>query len=176
MGLRETPARRNLAGNLADLLGLLRCAGMGDGPPSDQELQQMLEKREEFRRARDYDQADAIRDQMRARGVRLDDRSKTWQSDDGRSGTFGDGGGGGMMGGGGGYGGGGYGGGGGEPTRAISLLRVCLAVVLLCRLRRGWLRGRRIWRRAIRRGRRRLRRRRRCVHPTDSPFVFFMNL
>jgi hypothetical protein len=81
------------------------------------ELQQMLDKREEARRARDYDSADRIRDDLRMRGVRLDDRSKTWQSNDGRSGTFdgsggmGGGGYGGM--GGGGYGGGGYGGGGG---------------------------------------------------------------
>jgi len=117
--------------------------GGGTGPPSDMELQQLLDKRcvplltpheqcyaagafvmpspasgeevttadcgvvcpfpaahrEEARRGRDYDTADRIRDDLRMRGIRLDDRSKTWQSNDGRNGTF-DGSGGGGFGGG----------------------------------------------------------------------------
>ena len=59
------------------------------GLPSDGELSDLIDRREAARRARDYETSDRIREDLRARGVRLDDRTKSWEANDGRRGTFG---------------------------------------------------------------------------------------
>ena len=78
----------------------------------------MLDKREEYRRRRDFDAADRIKEQLYTMGVRVDDVERSWAM---RTDAPGGGGGGGYGGGGGGYGGGGggggYGGGGGGGFR-----------------------------------------------------------
>ena len=68
----------------------------------------MLDKREEYRRRRDFDAADRIKEQLYTMGVRVDDVERSWAM---RTDAPGGGGGGGYGGGGGGYGGGGGGGG-----------------------------------------------------------------
>ncbi|KAK3250563.1 hypothetical protein CYMTET_40061 [Cymbomonas tetramitiformis] len=80
----------------------------------DDQIQQLLEQREQARRGRDFAEADRLRDELRSGGVNLDDRTRSWSTRDGRGGQIGGGYGGGGGGGGyGGGGGGGYGGGGG---------------------------------------------------------------
>ena len=81
---------------------------------NEQQVLQMLIRREQARKQRNYQMGDQIRDQMRGMGIEVDDQTRTWRC--ARPGLMGSGGGGGGGGGGGyggGGGGGGYGGGGG---------------------------------------------------------------
>ena len=74
---------------------------------NEPQVLQMLVRREQARKQRNYQMGDQIRDQMRQMGIEVDDQTRTWRC--ARPGLMGSGGGGG--GGGGGYQGGGGGGG-----------------------------------------------------------------
>ena len=60
-------------------------------PLSDYDISRMIDEREEARRVRDYQRADLLRDEFRARGVQVDDRAKSWSTSDGRRGVIGGG-------------------------------------------------------------------------------------
>jgi len=48
----------------------------------------MIESRNNAKNRRDFDEADQVRDQLKAAGVNIDDRSRTWSTGDGRSGKM----------------------------------------------------------------------------------------
>ena len=58
-------------------------------PLTDDEITHKLGQRENARRAKDYATADLIRDDLRARGLSLDDSTKMWTTTDGRKGIIG---------------------------------------------------------------------------------------
>eukprot|EP01062_Namystynia_karyoxenos_P079926 TRINITY_DN8520_c0_g1_i1.p1 TRINITY_DN8520_c0_g1~~TRINITY_DN8520_c0_g1_i1.p1 ORF type:complete len:276 (+),score=74.47 TRINITY_DN8520_c0_g1_i1:94-828(+) len=63
---------------------------LGDGctyTPHD--IQDMLEDRQIARRMRDFQKADRIRDDLRANGIIIDDRTMVWESRSGERGTYG---------------------------------------------------------------------------------------
>jgi hypothetical protein len=64
-----------------------RVDGMA-APLSDAELQQRLGAREAARHAGDFEQAARLLDQMRVRGVWLDDATGRWTTSDGRAGLY----------------------------------------------------------------------------------------
>jgi cysteinyl-tRNA synthetase len=96
--------RSGMFGTSVDMGG----GGVSGESITTDEIMQILTDREAARASRDYAKGDQLRDQLRAKGIQVHDRERTWRAPDGRSGTFGGGGGGGFGGGGG--GGGGYGG------------------------------------------------------------------
>ena len=61
--------------------------GGGGGPPiSEEDILQLIEERNNAKNRREFDEADRVRDQLKARGVSIDDRARTWSTADGRSG------------------------------------------------------------------------------------------
>lgn len=60
---------------------------------SEREILALIEARNNAKMARDFDEADRLRDQLRAAGITVDDKAKTWSSADGRSGEIAGGGG-----------------------------------------------------------------------------------
>lgn len=69
--------------------GHLFTAGPGECPFSDSEIQERINLREDARKAKDWRQADSLRDELRANGVEINDRDGTWRTSSGRSGTYG---------------------------------------------------------------------------------------
>lgn len=59
-----------------------------DGPLSDTQITQLLQDRETARATKKWDYADSIKASLRASGIDVDDKAKTWRSPDGRSGSF----------------------------------------------------------------------------------------
>ena len=57
-----------------------------DGSISTDEINRKLTEREQFRMNRDFDNADRVREELRAAGVQVDDRERMWRHTDGRSG------------------------------------------------------------------------------------------
>lgn len=55
---------------------------------SDAEIQYRVSQREDARSAKDFSQADAIRDDLRRQGVELLDSQRVWCTTDGRQGTY----------------------------------------------------------------------------------------
>ena len=62
-------------------------------PLTDEEIMSLIEDRNNAKNRRDFDDADRVRDALKAGGVSLDDRARTWSCSDGRTGKL-DGGGG----------------------------------------------------------------------------------
>eukprot|EP00908_Phaeocystis_cordata_P017236 Transcript_28566.p3 GENE.Transcript_28566~~Transcript_28566.p3 ORF type:complete len:136 (+),score=45.14 Transcript_28566:715-1122(+) len=54
-------------------------------------IQAKIQEREKVRAARDFARSDQMRDELRSHGVHIDDRTKIWTAQDGRSGTVGGG-------------------------------------------------------------------------------------
>lgn len=52
------------------------------------DLRRLLQEREAARREKDYTSADRIRNELKQKGVTVDDRTQIWQSIDGRSGPM----------------------------------------------------------------------------------------
>ena len=63
--------------------------GVLPGKLSEDQINGIVGMRERERAARNWDAADRLRDSLREAGVRLDDRTNSWSSDDGKSGYFG---------------------------------------------------------------------------------------
>eukprot|EP00930_Biecheleria_cincta_P029073 TRINITY_DN20232_c0_g1_i2.p1 TRINITY_DN20232_c0_g1~~TRINITY_DN20232_c0_g1_i2.p1 ORF type:complete len:173 (+),score=14.79 TRINITY_DN20232_c0_g1_i2:44-562(+) len=57
-----------------------------DGDPSNAEIWNMLIDREKARIARDFKEADKIRDELRDLGIEIYDRERKWEAKDGRVG------------------------------------------------------------------------------------------
>eukprot|EP00441_Pelagodinium_beii_P041533 CAMPEP_0197645014 /NCGR_PEP_ID=MMETSP1338-20131121/17806_1 /TAXON_ID=43686 ORGANISM="Pelagodinium beii, Strain RCC1491" /NCGR_SAMPLE_ID=MMETSP1338 /ASSEMBLY_ACC=CAM_ASM_000754 /LENGTH=397 /DNA_ID=CAMNT_0043218505 /DNA_START=60 /DNA_END=1250 /DNA_ORIENTATION=+ len=55
--------------------------------PTDMEVRTLIIEREKARQASNYELSDIIREELKAAGVTLSDKTKTWSSSDGRSGT-----------------------------------------------------------------------------------------
>ena len=69
-------------------------AGGGYGAPAvgvvgltNEQINEQLQAREKARMAKDFQTADAIRDQLAASGVYIDDRTRSWRTQDGRTGN-----------------------------------------------------------------------------------------
>lgn len=60
----------------------------GGSALSTQEIVSLIFQRETARKANDYAQADSIRDQLKAGGVEMFEKTKQWKTTDGRSGTI----------------------------------------------------------------------------------------
>ena len=60
---------------------------------SEQDIISLAEARSNAKMRSDFEEADKVRDQLRAHGITVDDRAKTWTSSDGRSGQLPQGGG-----------------------------------------------------------------------------------
>mmetsp|Transcript_91193 Transcript_91193/g.284197 ORF Transcript_91193/g.284197 Transcript_91193/m.284197 type:complete len:393 (-) Transcript_91193:109-1287(-) len=59
----------------------------GANGPTDLEISTLVVQRERARQGNDYATSDMIRNELRAVGVEIQDREKTWRSSDGRSGA-----------------------------------------------------------------------------------------
>eukprot|EP00413_Alexandrium_margalefii_P043709 CAMPEP_0204584948 /NCGR_PEP_ID=MMETSP0661-20131031/46633_1 /ASSEMBLY_ACC=CAM_ASM_000606 /TAXON_ID=109239 /ORGANISM="Alexandrium margalefi, Strain AMGDE01CS-322" /LENGTH=381 /DNA_ID=CAMNT_0051594453 /DNA_START=64 /DNA_END=1209 /DNA_ORIENTATION=+ len=57
------------------------------GGPTDLEISTLVVQRERARQSSDFATSDMIRDELMAVGVQIQDREKTWRSNDGRQGT-----------------------------------------------------------------------------------------
>lgn len=68
--------------------GVLFTAGPVHCLLTDYEIQTLVATREEARLAKDFSHADIVRDDLRRQGVELDDKSKTWRTGNGRSGSY----------------------------------------------------------------------------------------
>eukprot|EP00308_Calcidiscus_leptoporus_P004295 CAMPEP_0119404440 /NCGR_PEP_ID=MMETSP1334-20130426/143895_1 /TAXON_ID=127549 /ORGANISM="Calcidiscus leptoporus, Strain RCC1130" /LENGTH=485 /DNA_ID=CAMNT_0007428407 /DNA_START=15 /DNA_END=1469 /DNA_ORIENTATION=+ len=55
---------------------------------SDEQISEILTERDAARLHRDYAAADGIRDRLKAQGVIMDDKARTWSTSDGRFGSF----------------------------------------------------------------------------------------
>lgn len=55
---------------------------------SDAEIHEYIVQREDARTTKDWSKADSLRDELRRQGVELDDRSRSWRTSTGRSGTY----------------------------------------------------------------------------------------
>ena len=67
--------------------------GGGGEPMSERDILATIEARNNAKMARDFDEADTLRDQLSAAGIRVDDKTRMWTSADGRSGDIPSGGG-----------------------------------------------------------------------------------
>ncbi|KAL3917240.1 MAG: hypothetical protein SGPRY_006483, partial [Prymnesium sp.] len=56
----------------------------GVGSASEEQIRTLVSRREQARAARDFENADRLRDQLSVLGVSVDDQSKTWRSCDGQ--------------------------------------------------------------------------------------------
>lgn len=68
--------------------GHLFTAGGGTCFLTDANIHEYIQKREDARTAKDWGQADNIRQTLRSQGVELDDRERKWRTAGGRSGTY----------------------------------------------------------------------------------------
>eukprot|EP00411_Alexandrium_monilatum_P014398 CAMPEP_0175272072 /NCGR_PEP_ID=MMETSP0093-20121207/46238_1 /TAXON_ID=311494 /ORGANISM="Alexandrium monilatum, Strain CCMP3105" /LENGTH=452 /DNA_ID=CAMNT_0016566853 /DNA_START=1 /DNA_END=1359 /DNA_ORIENTATION=+ len=68
--------------------GMLFTAGPIECTLSDVDIQEMIREREEARKQRDWERADGLRDDLRSKGVELDDKEGLWRTSSGRSGTY----------------------------------------------------------------------------------------
>jgi len=68
--------------------GMLFTAGPIECVLNDVDIQEMIREREEARKQRDWDRADGLRDDLRSKGVELDDKESIWRTSSGRSGTY----------------------------------------------------------------------------------------
>ena len=59
------------------------------GQISNEEIADILDRREQARRAHDFMTADQLREELRGRGISIDDRTKMWNAEDGRKGMIG---------------------------------------------------------------------------------------
>jgi len=57
-------------------------------PLTDPEIHEYIVQREDARTAKHWQMADSLRDELRRQGVELDDRSRTWRTATGRTGTY----------------------------------------------------------------------------------------
>lgn len=64
-------------------------AADAQGEISNEEIADILNRREQARRAHDFMSADQLREQLRSRGISIDDRTKMWNAEDGRKGMIG---------------------------------------------------------------------------------------
>jgi cysteinyl-tRNA synthetase len=76
------------SGNYASLLLSGAPDAGGSGTMTDAEIVSLIAERENARKQRDFGHADGLRTRMRAFGVTLDDRERTWSTSDGRRGTW----------------------------------------------------------------------------------------
>eukprot|EP01048_Picozoa_sp_COSAG05_P014640 COSAG05_NODE_1678_length_4291_cov_649.414122_3_plen_81_part_00 len=60
---------------------------------SNEEIEELVGQREQHRANKDWASADRVRDDLRARGVDVFDKERTWKTTDGRQGRIGIGGG-----------------------------------------------------------------------------------
>jgi len=60
----------------------------GAGGPTDVEISTLVIQRERARQSSDFATSDMIRDELRAAGVEIQDREKTWRCSDGRQGAI----------------------------------------------------------------------------------------
>lgn len=68
--------------------GYLFTAGSSVCHLGDTDILNQISQREEARRSKDFGTADMIRDELRKNGVELNDKDRTWQTGNGRSGTY----------------------------------------------------------------------------------------
>lgn len=68
--------------------GMLFTAGPAECVLSDLEIRERIREREDARKAKEWDRADASRDALRHLGVELDDKESVWRTSSGRSGTY----------------------------------------------------------------------------------------
>ena len=64
-------------------------AADAQGVITNEEIADLLNRREQARRAHDFMTADQLREQLRSRGISIDDRTKMWNAEDGRKGMIG---------------------------------------------------------------------------------------
>lgn len=75
-------AKRGVDG-MEDMLSKRQRAG-----PSDEEIQRVIEMREQARKDKDYARADQLRSELRVQGVDLFDHEREWRASDGRRGRI----------------------------------------------------------------------------------------
>lgn len=68
--------------------GMLFTAGPVECMLSDSEVTEIIREREEARKHKDWDRADMLRDELRSKGVELDDKEGVWRTSSGRSGSY----------------------------------------------------------------------------------------
>jgi len=68
--------------------GMLFTAGPIECMLSDFEITEMIREREEARKQKDWDRADLLRDDLRSKGVEMDDKENVWRTSTGRSGAY----------------------------------------------------------------------------------------
>lgn len=67
-----------------------RSRGRGGDGPDQEEIQKLVEERQEARKARDFEKSDALRDKLKDMDVHVDDTELTWRGPDGMRGSHGD--------------------------------------------------------------------------------------
>lgn len=68
--------------------GVLFTAGAVQCSLSDYEITALVASREDARTTKDFSRADNVRDDLRRSGVELDDKTRTWRTGNGRSGSY----------------------------------------------------------------------------------------
>mmetsp|Transcript_27656 Transcript_27656/g.87894 ORF Transcript_27656/g.87894 Transcript_27656/m.87894 type:complete len:411 (-) Transcript_27656:191-1423(-) len=68
--------------------GALFTAGPIECMLTDADISELIRSREEARKQKDWEQADLLRDDLRSKGVELDDREGIWRTSNGRSGRY----------------------------------------------------------------------------------------
>jgi len=68
--------------------GTLFTAGPAECTLSDEEIQSMVQEREDSRSTKEWERADAMRDHLRQLGVELNDKESVWRTSSGRSGHY----------------------------------------------------------------------------------------
>mmetsp|Transcript_79671 Transcript_79671/g.165513 ORF Transcript_79671/g.165513 Transcript_79671/m.165513 type:complete len:382 (-) Transcript_79671:40-1185(-) len=76
---------RSVDGRRGSLIG---AAVGGECYLTDVEIQDLISRREEARRTKDWATADTIRDELRSHGVELEDKQGFWRTSGGRSGSY----------------------------------------------------------------------------------------
>ena len=61
--------------------------GQGSGQPSEDWIVERLLEREQARSSKDFQRGDQIRDELSRRGVTVNDQTRSWTAEDGRSGV-----------------------------------------------------------------------------------------
>mmetsp|Transcript_75853 Transcript_75853/g.209370 ORF Transcript_75853/g.209370 Transcript_75853/m.209370 type:complete len:89 (-) Transcript_75853:1608-1874(-) len=77
-------------------MGRSRSRSYGGGGRSGGErdrIQRLVDERQQYRRDRDFDKADDLREELRSMGVNIDDTDLVWRGPGGMEGTVGNGGG-----------------------------------------------------------------------------------
>lgn len=78
---KEKMWRHQAIGTSGVIIGYL-----GDGEPTNLEVETLVVQRERARHGKDYAEADMIRNELKARGVEIYDKDKVWKTTSGRSG------------------------------------------------------------------------------------------